>query len=398
MILLSKDVLTMKKLIQRTLVVTSLTLAMMGCSSEEDTIVISPLPEVQSEFTPTTLWSNSVGNGVEQFFSKLTPAYDGIDKVFVASRDGEVKALDSESGDTLWETEIESKGSSSARLAGGITAEIDKIVIGSENGKVYALSNDDGSILWEQKVDGEVVSKPLIESGIVVVNTSKGTLIGLSEIDGSQMWEINNDVPNLTLRGESAPVTVAGGVFWGMSNGRLGAAILERGQLLWQQPIGTPKGATEIDRIVDVDSTPLILDSSLFTVGINGQLVAVDLRNGQPMWKRPYSSALDLATDGSDIFVVTDTDRVAAVDIRSGTELWNNKKLEYRQLTSPTVINNYVVVGDNEGYLHWMDPYSGDFVAQQLISKDGIAVPPLVLDDGYIVVSRDGSVKKMAVE
>ncbi|MGB2078423.1 MAG: outer membrane protein assembly factor BamB [Vibrio sp.] len=386
----------MKKLFQRTLAITGITLAIMGCSSEEDNIVMSPLPEVQSEFTPTTVWSNSVGSGVGQFFSKLAPAYDGIDKIFVASRDGDVKAINSDTGETVWDIEIESKGP--ARLAGGITAALDKMVIGSENGMVYAISNDDGSILWQQKVDGEIVSKPLIDSGLVVVNTSKGSLVGLSELDGSQMWEINNDVPNLTLRGESSPVTVAGGVFWGMSNGRLGAAILERGQVLWQQPIGTPKGATEIDRIVDVDSTPLIVDSTLFTVGINGQLVAVDLRSGQPMWKRPYSSALDLASDGSDVFVVTDKDRVAAVDMRSGTELWSNKKLEYRQLTAPTVINNYVVVGDTEGYLHWMDPYSGDFVAQQLIEKDGIAVPPLVLSDGYVVVTRDGSVKKMAIE
>lgn len=386
----------MKKLLSRGLAVSAMALAMLGCAGEEDTIVMSPLPEVESQFTPTTLWSNSIGSGVGQFFSKLSPAYDGLDKIFVASRDGDIKAIDSETGETLWSTEVDVKGS--ARLSGGITAAIDKFVIGSENGVVYAFSNDDGSLLWQQEVDGEVVSKPLIENGLVVVNTSKGTLVGLNELDGTQAWEINNDVPNLTLRGESAPIGIAGGVFWGMANGRLGAAMLERGQLLWQVPIGSPTGATEIDRIVDVDSTPLIIDSSLFTVGINGQLVAVDLRSGQPMWKRPYSSALDLASDGSDIFVVTDKDRVAAVDIRSGTELWSNKKLEYRQLTSPAVIDSYVVVGDNQGYLHWMDPYSGDFVAQQLIDKDGIAVPPLVLDDGFIVMTRDGSVKKMAIE
>ncbi len=201
----------------------------------------------------------------------------------------------------------------------------------------------------------------------------------------------------LTLRGDSTPVAIGGGVFWGTANGRLAAAIVERGQLIWQQPVGTPKGATEIDRLVDVDASPIVLGGTLFTVGFNGQLIAVDLRSANPLWKRNYSSANDMATDGSRLFVITEKDHVVAVDARSGTELWSNNLLEHRQLTAPVVVGNYVVVGDTLGYLHWIDRSTGDFVAQQYVDDSGFAVGPTLLSDGYVLTTRNGDVKKLTI-
>lgn len=384
----------MKKMFNRSLAMSLVALGLFGCAGEEDTIVMAPLPVVESQFTPATEWTASIGDGVGHYFSKLSPVY-AYGKVFVASRDGEVKALDPETGKTLWEVDLE--GDQPARLSGGLTASYDKLYIGDENGQAFALSVDDGSVVWKKDIDGEVLAKPLADESLVMFHTSKGALVALKEDSGEPFWEINNDVPNLTLRGDSSPVSISGGVFWGMANGRLAAALIQRGQLLWQQPIGTPKGSTEIDRLVDVDASPLIIGSNLYAVGVNGQLVAIDLRSGAPMWKRTYSSATDLASDGSRIFVVTDKDHIAAVDVRSGTPLWTNDSLEYRQLTAPVLINQYLVVADGEGYLHWIDRATGKFVAQQLIDEDGIAVPPVETDDGFVIITREGDIKKMQI-
>ncbi len=385
----------MKKLFNRCFAVAVVALSLIGCSSEEDNIVMAPLPAVQSQFTPDTEWSASVGDGIGHYFSRLSPIY-AYGKVFVASRDGVVSAFDPATGKRLWSQDLEQD--IPARLSGGLSASYGKLYLGSENGEVYALSAEDGSIVWQEQINGEVLAKPLADNNLVLFHSSKGSLVALRESTGEQAWEINTDVPNLTLRGESSPVSISGGVFWGMANGRLAAALIEKGQLLWQQPIGTPKGATEIDRLVDVDAKPLIVGANLFIVGVNGQLVGMDLRSGSPMWKRSYSSATDLATDQSRIFVVTDKDTIAAVDLRSGTQLWSNDQLSYRQLTAPVLINGYLVVGDSQGYLHWLDRQTGDFVAQQLIDDDGLATPPIELEDGFVVVTRDGSVKKMKIK
>jgi outer membrane protein assembly factor BamB len=86
-----------------------------------------------------------------------------------------------------------------------------------------------------------------------------------------------------------------------------------------------------------------------------------------------------------------------AFDARSGTELWNNDQLENRLLTAPTIINQYVVVGDSEGYLHWIDRSSGEFVAQQEVDSSGFAVAPITIPGGYVLMTRNGDVKKLTI-
>lgn len=385
----------MKKLFNKVLVSAVVLGALAGCASEEDTIIMAPVPMVTSEFTPTTQWSTSIGDGVGHYFSKLSPEY-AYDKVFIASRDGLVKALNPKTGKELWKTDLEQDGT--MRLSGGIAAAYSQIYIGSENGLVTALNEATGELVWQVKVDGEVLAAPAADANMIIVNTSRGTLVSLDQATGEQKWTISTEVPNLTLRGDSKPVAVSGGVFWGTSGGRLAAAIVERGQLIWQQPIGMPKGATEIDRLVDVDASPVVIGGMLYAVGFNGQLIAIDLRSGKPAWKRNYSSATDMASDGGRLFVVTDKDHVVAVDTRSGTELWSNKQLEHRLLTAPAIINGYLVLGDSEGYLHWIDRSSGEFVAQQLVDKSGFAVSPLAVDDGYVSITRNGNVKKLTIK
>ncbi|KHT65050.1 membrane biogenesis protein [Photobacterium gaetbulicola] len=363
-----------------------------GCASEEDTIQMAPLPVVENTFTPVQGWSSKVGNGVGHFFSKLSPAV-GYGKVFVADRNGLVKALDPDTGKEIWQQDLEED--MPARLAGGISLSYGKVFIGTENAEVIALDETTGEVVWRQTVEGEVLSKPLVDEGLVVVNTSRGILQALDANSGESRWQLGSELPTLTLRGDSSPVSISGGVFWGQANGRLAGALMGNGQMLWQQPIGSPKGGTEIDRLVDVDASPVIDGERLFALGYNGSLVSIDLRTGQAAWKRNYSSATDFVIDGSQLYLITDKDHLVAVDTRSGMELWSNNQLEHRLLSAPAVINGYLVVGDSEGYLHWLDPYSGDFVAQQETDGSGIAVPPVRMSDGYLVITRNGRINKM---
>ncbi|HIF9242413.1 TPA: outer membrane protein assembly factor BamB [Photobacterium damselae] len=385
----------MQKVFKRALTVALAIGVLAGCASEEDSIHMAPLPVVKNAFTPETLWSDSVGDGVAGYFSRLTPAI-GDGKIFVADRDGLVEALDPSNGKVLWKQDFE--GDTSAKLSGGIVYSSGVIYIGSENADVLAINAENGDEIWRAKVQGEVLSKPLVDEGLVVVNTSNGFLQALDVSTGESKWQISSEVPTLTLRGDSSPVAISGGVFWGQANGRLAGALMHNGQLLWQQAIAAPKGATEIDRLVDVDATPVIAGDRLYAIGYNGSLVSIELRTGQIAWKRNYSSATNFIVDANTLYLVTEKDHIVAVDARSGTEIWQNKDLEYRQLTAPAAIDGYLVVGDAEGYLHWLDQSTGDFVSQESIGGGGMSVPPVALDDdAFIVSTRDGKIKKMQI-
>ncbi|WP_413111254.1 outer membrane protein assembly factor BamB [Thaumasiovibrio sp. DFM-14] len=384
----------MKGMNKTLLIALAMTGLLMGCASEEDAVQMAPLPEVEDQFQPQLAWKHQVGEGVGNYYSQLTPAYR-YGKLFVADRDGQVKALDPESGDVLWQADVaENKP---ARLSGGITAAYNRIFIGSENAELLAFDHASGELLWRVDTQGEVLSRPLADSTLVMVNTSRGVLEAFSALDGERRWQISTEVPTLTLRGDSSPAAVGGAVFWGMANGRLGAALVDDGQMLWQQSIATPKGATEIDRLVDVDASPLILGERLFIAGFNGELVSISLQTGQAAWKRPYSTSKDFVVDGQRLVLVTDEDHVVAVDIRSGTELWRNRDLEYRLLTAPAIIDGKAVVADGEGYLHWLSLSDGEFVAQQAVNDSGIAVPPIAVGQSYVLMTREGEVQRLQI-
>ncbi|UTM56626.1 outer membrane protein assembly factor BamB [Photobacterium sp. CCB-ST2H9] len=382
----------MRKLLKQAVALAVTLSVLSGCASEEEAVQMAPLPAVENQFKPVQDWARNIGEGVQHFYSRLAPV-TGYGKLYVASRDGVVEALDPSTGKQIWEHQVHAE--ENAKLSGGLSVAYNKVFIGSENAEVIALDAETGEEVWRVDVDGEVLAKPLADEGMVMVNTSRGILQAMDAQTGVTKWQISSDVPTLTLRGDSAPVSISGGVFWGQANGRLAGAFIRNGQLIWQQPVGQPQGATEIDRLVDVDAAPVVEGNRLYTAGYNGNLVAIDLRSGQQVWKRNYSSATDFVIDSGVLFLVTADDHLVAVDIRSGTELWQNTDLAHRILSAPSVINGKLVVGDSLGYLHWLDPRSGEFVAQQQTDGSGISVPPLALADGYLVVTREGKLSKM---
>ncbi|MTH45867.1 outer membrane protein assembly factor BamB [Intestinirhabdus alba] len=368
-----------------------------GCSlfsGEEDVVKMSPLPEVENQFTPSTAWSASVGNGIGEFYSHLRPALaDGV--VYAADRAGVVKALDASDGKEIWSTNLGEKGGwfsrSPALLSGGVTVAGGHVYIGSEKAQVYALSTSDGTVAWQSQVAGEALSRPVVSDGMVLIHTSNGQLQALNEADGAVKWTVNLDMPTLSLRGESAPATAYGAAIVGGDNGRVSAVLMQQGQLIWQQRISQATGSTEIDRLSDVDTTPVVVNGVVYALAYNGNLTALDLRSGQIMWKRELGSVNDFIIEGNRIYLVDQSDRVLALNVDGGVTLWTQNDLLHRQLTSPALYNGSLVVGDAEGYLHWLNVEDGRFVAQQKVDSAGFLTDPVVADGRLLIQAKDGT-------
>ncbi|MCE0825560.1 lipoprotein assembly complex component [Buttiauxella ferragutiae ATCC 51602] len=375
----------------------SLTL-LSGCSlfsGEEDVVQMSPLPTVENQFEPEKSWSTSVGSGVGDFYSNLHPAWqDG--NIYAADRRGIVKAVNADDGKEVWSVDLSEKTSFytsnvSALLSGGVTVEGAHLYVGSEKAQVYALNTSDGSIAWQSKAAGEVLSRPVVSDGLVLVHTSNGQLQAFDEADGAVKWTVNLDMPALSLRGESAPAVAFGAAIVGGDNGRVSAVMLKQGQLIWQQRISQATGSTEIDRLSDVDTTPVVVNGVVYALAYNGNLTALDLRSGQVMWKRELGSVNDFIVDANRIFLVDQNDRVIALNADGGVTMWTQSDLLHRNLTSPVLYNGYLVVADSEGYMHWLNADDGRFVAQQKVDGSGFQTDPVVASDKLLIQSKDGT-------
>ncbi|MFU0881554.1 outer membrane protein assembly factor BamB [Kluyvera cryocrescens] len=369
-----------------------------GCSlfsGEEDVVKMSPLPTVENQFTPSTAWDVSVGSGIGDFYSNLHPAYaDSV--VYAADRKGTVKAVNADDGKEVWSVNLAEKDGWFSRkpalLSGGLTIAGGHVYVGSEKAQVYALDAGTGAIVWQTTAAGEVLSRPTASDGLVLVHTSNGQLQALDENSGVVKWTVNLDMPALSLRGESAPAVAFGAAIVGGDNGRVSAVLMQQGQLIWQQRISQATGTTEIDRLSDVDTTPVIVNGVVYALAYNGNLTALDLRSGQILWKRELGSVNDFIVDGNRIYIADQNDRVLALTTDGGVTLWTQSDLLHRLLTAPALYNGSLVVGDSEGYMHWINPEDGRFVAQQKVDSSGFLTEPVVADGKLLIQAKDGTV------
>lgn len=365
-----------------------------GCSGETDTVVMSPLPEVASQFSPQTVWDKSIGNGIGKYYSHLSPAWEGS-TVYAADRNGLVKALDIDSGVEIWSVDLAEKtgflsSNLSAMLSGGLAVSGEHLYVGTERGALIALNTNNGELAWTQNAGGEVLSRPVVSDGLVLVHTGNGLLQAFDAASGESRWSLNLDTPSLSVRGESAPAISTGAAIVGGDNGRVSAVMLNQGQLIWQQRISMTTGTTEISRLNDVDMTPIVADGRVYAIAYNGNLVSMDMRSGQILWKRDFGSVNEMVLDGESLYIIDQNDNVYAIRAADGVTLWSQDKLQHRNLSAPAIFNGYLVTGDGEGYLHWLDTSTGQFVAQNKLNSSGIFARPSIAGDKLMVQTRDG--------
>ena len=397
----------------------AVSITMSGCSTisdwfaDDEELEIRRLKPIEAKFSPQLVWDRDIGDGVDHYFSRLRPVY-AYDKLYAADRHGVVVAMEPESGKVLWQkdfAQFRSEGMMSAvtklwrsgetARIGGIAVADRHVFIGTENGYVAAMDAESGELVWEATVPGEILAAPAADEGILVVNTGAGSLFGFNTRTGEQLWRHEGDTPPLTLRGISGPIASNGGAIVGTPTGKIQVNLIETGVLAWETVIATPSGATELERIVDIDTTPVLFGGTIFTVSYNGTLAAVELRSGRVIWKREYASFRNLTIEGNKIFVVDNNSNVYALDRRNGVELWSQGLLKKRSLTAATPVGDHIVVGDNWGFLHWIEQESGEVVARLDVGgddeDDAIFAAPLEVDDSVVAVTRNGVVVSVRI-
>lgn len=384
------------------LVIVLLSISLVSCSSkdEDPDLIVAELTELENQFDVEVLWDRSVGDGVENYFSRIKPIV-AYDKVYSASRMGDVIAFEKESGEEIWHTDLSDLNNersfwdsrTSALVAGGPISGLNKIFLGTENGDVFALDADTGEVVWQAKIKGEVITQPVIESGILVVNSASGILKAFDANTGEDLWKVERDVPALTLRGISTPVAASGGVIVGSGKGELNVYMIEKGQAGWLTEIGEATGSTELQRVIDVDSAPVVFGDKIYAISARGNLVAIELNSGRILWKRKYSSYRQISVYRNNIFITNVRGQVYALNRINGIERWSNYTLKNRDVTGPAVVDGYVVVGDYEGYLHWLDQDTGEIVSRHEVDSSGIHSTPTVVDGVLYSQSRDGDLQ-----
>lgn len=330
------------------------------------------------------LWQSGVGSAGGYV---LTPAVAGS-SVYAAAQDGTVARYDG--GSQVWRI------NAGQTISGGVGADGRMVVVATAKGEVLAFDNT-GKALWKARVTSEVLAAPQIAEGLVLVRSGDNRIFGLDAADGKRKWVYQRSTPALSLR-SNVGVTVAGKVaLAGFPGGKLVAIALNNGAAMWEATVALPKGATELERVSDVTSAPVVAGREVCAAAYQGRVACFELASGNHLWSRDMSSAAGIDVDARNIYVTDDKGAVHALDRANGATVWKQDKLFMRQVSRPIALGSHVAVGDYQGVVHLLRRENGAFAARHNTDSSGIAAEPQRVERGFLMQTRNGGLYALSV-
>jgi outer membrane protein assembly factor BamB len=364
-----------------------LSVALVACSSDKPKVEPAKLVDFKPAAKIEVRWNVDVGDAGQ---SVLFPAVTR-EAVFAANAKGKVYRFDRNSGKQIWRID------SGFAITGGVGAGEGMVLVGGEKGELAAYDEDSGKLKWQVRVSSDVLSAPRVADGVVVVRTGNQRITGLSATDGSRLWLYERATPTLIVRSHAGMVIHNGLVYAGFAAGKLAAINLKNGVVVWESSVSQPRGNTELERISDITSLPVVDETQVCAVAFQGRLACFDAVRGGALWTRDVGSDKGLALFGKIIYL-TDTDsNVLALDKSSGASLWKNDQLLLRKGTAVYPLGDYLLLGDFEGYLHLLKSEDGSFVARRKTDGSAINITPVTLGDGALVQTSDGELYSVGI-
>jgi outer membrane protein assembly factor BamB len=376
----------------RWLVAVALVMSLGACSTikgwfdfddEDDPKQPAELMDINQTIKIKKLWSHGVGDGQGEGFYKIQPAIGGS-AIYVAAADGSLEAFDKQSGKSLWDTELD------LPLSGGVGVYEDALLLGSSDGFVLKVDASSGEVLWSTRLNGEVMSVPQSNGRVVLAHTLDGKLQGLDFATGAVIWTYDSSVPVLTLRGSCSPLVNGDVAYVGFASGRVVAFDIVGGGILWEARVAIPQGRSEIERVVDIDGTMVLVGDELFAASYQGRVMAIDVSDGRKLWQNDVSSFSGVSQGFGNIYVADEDGTVYAYQRSGQGERWQQAALAYRGLSRPTPVSSYLAVGDKEGYVHFLSQVDGEFVGRIEADSDGIRADMVSEDNILYVYGNSG--------
>jgi len=226
-----------------------------------------------------------------------------------------------------------------------------------------------------------VFVSPTVVGNAVILGSCAGSLYALDRTTGIPIWLYDTSADGSAAQFHGEPLPLGDRVIIPTDSdpkGHLYSFDIASGDLLWK--VAFNQG---------ISATPLLVDGRVLAVSAEGEVVAVDPKNGAAVWHEvpagtlkplPYTPSPAFAANR--LFVADNTTKLFSLNTATGATLWS-KTLPARVSTALVVVGKTLVLGTEDGYLNWMAVDSGD-VKKRIRLEEGrpygtpILAPPLL--------------------
>jgi outer membrane protein assembly factor BamB len=346
-----------------------------------------PEPTVLEAFSPTVnttlLWSHSVGSGVAEQALRFVMA-SAQDRIFTTDAKGHVEATEASTGRLLWKHDLKTSVSSGIAVSGSLVA-----IVG-ENATLTVLDASEGKILWTAELPNQALAVPTITQDKIFVKTIDEQVLAFDTQTGKLLWTFAAASQQLILRFGSSPIVAGDKLIIGSVSGKVFALNIDDGSILWEQIIAVPNGITDVQQMVDIDMNPVVDKENIYVASYQGNLAALDLSTGTVLWHKEFSSFTGLAIKEDNLYITDANSNLYQIDKSNGNIVWKQDKLAFRWITAPVLLDQFILVADQSGYVHILSDETGHFAGRINTGKDPILSAPVVYQDKFYVLNQAG--------
>lgn len=347
---------------------------------------VAELASFEPKVQVHTLWQARIGSSG---ISTLSPAVVG-NSVYAAATDGSLARFDGEK--SAWRV------ATGQPISGGVGADGKLAVVGTAKGEVLAFDAASGKEVWKTRVSSEVLAPPVVADGLVVVRSGDSQISALDAADGKLRWVYQRSVPALLLRSYAGALIAGDNTIAGFPGGKLVAIANNNGTAVWEAAVALPKGSTELERVTDITSAPVLEGNTVCAVAFQGRIACFDARNGTGLWSRDMSSIAGLDIDSKQVYVTDDKGFIFALDRDTGATLWKMDKLATRSPSRPLALDGLVAVADVQGMVHLLRREDGAFAGRAKTDGSAVRADPVRFADGFLVQTIDGGLYAMTAK
>lgn len=357
---------------------------------KDNSLLPSSLQPFNAKWKFKPIWTKTISGKQTAGHLRLIPHVSN-NIIYVATTDGSTAAIKAKNGDLLWQKQF-SKGFTS-----GPSIKNNFLALGTANNELMVINQKSGKEIWHQSLSSALMAPPLLFSDKAVAKTMDGNVVAFSLQQGKKLWSLEHGSPQLILQASAGPVKMNSWILVPFSDGKVVALEPGTGHIVWEHEMVYPTGASDVERMVDIDSDLLVSDSIFYVASYQGELGAFSTTQGDFLWRKPIATFHNMVMNSQALFVVDNDSVVWAFNRQTGNVLWKQEVLKARRLTAPTIMGNLILVADKQGFLHGLSIATGEIEAR-IDLKSNIEVQPVVNGNHIYVMTLNGDLKTLTVQ
>jgi outer membrane protein assembly factor BamB len=341
-------------------------------------------------------WSRSFGQGNSRSGQVLAAPVIENGRIFTMDAESVVTGFDAGNGRRLWKFDTQPKKANTTTFGGGVAALGNRVYIATGYAELLALDAKTGKELWRRAVPDPLHAAPTVADGRVFAVTVQNQLEVLAADDGRVLWTHNGLPETAGLLGGSSPAVEGDIVVVAYSSGEVFALRVENGRPLWTDNLASARGLDALTQLADIRGRPVIDHGLVFAISHSGRMVAIDLRTGDRVWEQDIGGTYTPWVAGDYVYVLTNEYSVVCLTRREGKIKWvldlpryenQEKKKNPLDWSGPLLASDRLIVLASNGDAISISPYTGKPLGR-IVFSDGSYVAPVLANKTLYIVTQ----------